>query len=240
METLEKTVFEDESYHIVMAVFHKNDVATFEDFFPKLKEYLGTFGEIKVITVGYETEGVPRHHHHAHFLLKQERRMPQQLCRAFGIYAHKTTNFYGKNNISVKKTENKDIKSFKEILQYPLKEKPVRELCYGLTDETLDMLHRDGKAIHQGLLRYKKKQEDKQKRKQDGWERKSNWVKNNMVGNNLDPVMSRVCSTFIKYYMEEEDCKVPYRSKMEEEVIRWCLENKWASPSEIQQKYYRM
>ena len=240
MESLTETFQNDESYHVVMAVFHKNDSFEFGVFYSEIKEYLGKYAELKVATVGYESEEVLRPHHHAHIVIKQHKYIPAALVSCFRSWS-KTD--YEKNTISLKKTDNKDIKKLKDIVQYPLKEKPLRELSFGLDDETFDQLHKDSKSIYDAEKRYKKKQKEKQQRVKDGWQIKVNWVKNSIKTSpiNIDQTtIQRVATHFIKYYVEEEDANLPFRNKLEQEVLKYAIQETSVSIEEIQEKYYRM
>ncbi len=242
MESLIEKVKNDESYHIVMAVFHKNDSVEFGDFYTDVKKYLGKYSELLIATVGYEDEEVPRPHHHAHILLKQTSRIPHSLVTCFRSQSEKK---YEKNTISLKKTNNEDIKDLKEILQYPLKEKPLSELSFGLDEETFSILSKDAKAIYDAQKRYKKQQRIKQQRKKDGWEKKVNWVKNKIKeSSTLEDLTAdtipRVATQFIRYYVEEEDANLPYKAKMEQEVLKYCIQETSVSIEHIQEKYYRM
>ncbi len=243
METLVDKVLEDASYHVVMAVFHENDSIEFIDFYSDVKKYLGKYATLEIATVGYESEEVPRPHHHAHILIKQTGRIPNSLVTCFKSWSDKK---YEKNTISLRKTDNKDIKDLKLILQYPLKEKPLRELSFGLDDETFDSLTKDATAIYDAEKLYKKKQRIKQQRIKDGWNKKKNWVKNKFkeegttLDNYKDEIMQRVATLFIKYYVEEEDANLPYKNKMESEVLKYCIQETSVSIVDIQKKYYRM
>ncbi len=243
MESLVDKVQNDESYHIVMAVFHKNDSVEFGDFYTDVKEYLGKYSELLIATVGYEDEEVPRPHHHAHILLKQTGRIPHSLVTCFKSQSDKK---YEKNTISLKKTDNKDIKDLKAILQYPLKETPLSELSFGLDEETFQMLSKDAKAIYDAEKRYKKQQRIKAQRKKDGWEKKVNWINNKWKNTETTledvkkGIISRVATLFIKYYVEEEDANLPYKSKLEQEVLKYCVQETCVSVEDIQEKYYRM
>lgn len=239
MESLEQTFQNDESYHVVMAVFHKNDSVEFGEFYSDVKEYLGKYAQLKVATVGYESEEVPRPHHHAHIIVKQTGRIPHSLVTCFRSWSEKK---YEKNTISLKKTENKDIKKLKDIMQYPLKENPLRELSFGLDEDTFNQLHKDSKAIYDAEKRYKKKQRQKQQRQKDGWEKKVNWVKQNLKKphNYEQTTIQRVATQFIKYYVEEEDANLPFRNKLEQEVLKYAIQETSVTIEEIQEKYYRM
>ncbi len=243
MESLKDKVQNDESYHIVMAVFHKNDSVEFGDFYTDVKQYLAKFGELIIATVGYEDEDVPRPHHHAHILLKQTSRIPHSLVTCFKSQSEKK---YEKHTISLKKTDNKDINDLKLILQYPLKEKPLSELSFGLDEETFSMLSKDAKAIYDAEKLYKKKLRVKAQRIKDGWEKKVDWVKKKWKNEptTLEHIkkgmISRVATLFIKYYVEEEDANLPYKNKMEQEVLKYCIQETYVTAEEIQEKYYRM
>lgn len=240
MEALTERFQNDESYHVVMAVFHKNDSVEFGVFYSEIKEYLGKYAELKVATVGYESEEVPRPHHHAHIVVKQTGRIPHSLVTCFRSWSNTK---YEKNTISLKKTENKDIKKLKEIIQYPLKETPLSELSFGLDGETFQQLHKDSKAIYDAEKRYKKKQKVKQQRQKDGWEKKVNWVKNSLKNtpiNITQTTIQRVATHFIKYYVEEEDANLPFRNKLEQEVLKYAIQETTVTIEEIQEKYYRM
>lgn len=231
----------DVSYNVVMAVFHKNEIHEFRPFYAELLEYLGKYAKIVVATVGYESEEVPRPHYHAHILVKENKKLPAQLVTSF---KHQSEKKWKNNTISMKKVNKDNVKKgLKEILMYPLKEEPLSELCYGLDEDTLKMLHLEAKAEYDGKKKYLKKQREKRNREDELWAKKTKWVKDRFM-DGFDvmetTIMQRVATLLIKYYIEEEDGKLPYRNKLEQEVLRYTVKNTSVSVETIMKNYYRM
>lgn len=238
MEKIEEQFQSDESFHVVKAVFFKNVQVEFGVFYSELKEYLGKYGKLIVATVGYEEEEVSRPHHHAHILVKQEGRIPHSLVTCF---KSQSDTKYIKNTISLKKEQHFCIQSLKDILQYPLKENPLSELSFGLDEETFQKLHIDSKAIYDAEKRYKKKQKIKEQRKKDGWEKKVSWVKNNIKQQTSElTTLQSVATQLIRYYVEEEDANLPHKQKLEQEMIKYAIQETSVTIAEIIEKYYRI
>ncbi len=244
MESLELTLQEDEHHIIVMAVFFKNDSVEFRPFYSDLHKYLGKYGDLLVATVGYEEEEVPRPHYHAHIILKTKKELPNQLVTCFRSQSDKK---YENNTISLKKVKYNEIeKTLKDIVQYPLKEKVLSELCFGLNADTLTQLTIESRAEYDGKKKYLKKQREKQDKERKLWLKKTEYVKENYEGDKewmqKISIMSRVATLLVMYYKEEEDGKLPYRNKLEQEMLRYCVQNLENSVSieTIIEKYYRM
>jgi hypothetical protein len=151
---------------------------------------------------------------------------------------------YENNTISLKKLRYNEIKkTLKDIIQYPLKEQVLSELCFGLNADTLTQLTIESRAEYVGKKKYLKKQREKQDKERKLWEKKTNYVKERYMDGfdgMKQTILQRVATLLITYYVEEEDGKLPYRNKLEQEMLRYCIQNTSVTIQTIQEKYYRM
>lgn len=227
------TDFYENEYLVAKCVHFENPDTQFNNFVIHVREYLGTNFKVVATTAGHEKELVRRPHSHYHVMMKLTGKLKKgNTVTDFRRYLVKKyqKDPYNRKDISISLEKHLEIKDIKDIMQYPLKEEELSELCIGLNKDLLERFRIGAKAEYDSKKRERRKELIKMEREKSGWNKKVEYINCkrkdtpseliNIQMNTLEKIQYYVW----KYYQEEHDNCIPDVKTRDREALRYILQ----------------